>query len=320
MGKRLAFRLHELGWDVTAFGRNATIGEELNRAGIRFIQGDLRDRGQVVKACASQDIVFHCGALSSPWGAYRDFYDSNAAGTQHIVDGCLEGGVQRLVYVSTPSIYFNYQDRLQIGEHTPLPAKPANHYAATKVIAEGIVNQAHANGLPSITIRPRAIFGPGDQTLLPRFIRANDERGIPLFRDGNIMMDLTYVDNVVHALLLCANAPDSAMGAAYNITNHEPIRFIDVLRQLFNELGRPLHLRKLPYSLAYGLAGLLEWKARFLRPGTEPLLTRYSVGVLGKHQTLDYALAKETLGYSPLIGMEEGIRQYAQWWKKAEHQ
>ncbi|MFD0961710.1 NAD-dependent epimerase/dehydratase family protein [Paenibacillus chungangensis] len=320
VGKRLALTLQRKGWQVTAFGRNEAAGAELTGAGITFIRGDLAQRGPVVEACRGQDVVFHSGALSSPWGAYQQFYDSNVMGTRHVVDGCREGGARRLVHVSTPSIYMNYRDRFNIAEDSPLPRKPANHYAATKRLAEEIVQQAHSEGLPAIIIRPRAIFGPGDATLLPRLIRANDEGGVPMFRGGRITMDMTYVDNVVQALLLCADAPKSALGAAYNITNQEPVVLLEVLERLFRELDKPLKLRKVPYPIAYGLAGFLEWKARLLRSEEEPLLTRYSVGVLGRHQTLDHTLARNVLGYMPQISVEEGIVRYAQWWKKHEHQ
>ncbi|WP_262677595.1 NAD-dependent epimerase/dehydratase family protein [Paenibacillus sp. J5C2022] len=319
VGKRLAGTLQRKGWQVTAFGRNEVAGKELEDAGITFIKGNLAHREIVMEACRDQDVVFHSGALSSPWGAYQQFYDSNVLGTKHIVEGCREGGARRLVHVSTPSIYMNYRDRLNVAEDSPLPRKAANHYAATKRVAEEIVQQAHIEGLPAIIIRPRAIFGPGDTTLLPRLIRANDEGGVPMFRGGRIMMDLTYVDNVVHALLLCADAPESALGAAYNITNQEPVILLEVLERLFRVLDKPLKRRKVPYPLAYGLAGLLEWKARLLGSEKEPLLTRYSVGALGRHQTLDNTRARNALGYMPQVSVEEGIVRYAEWWKQHQN-
>lgn len=243
LGKALAFRLRNLGWNVTAFGRNENVGNYLQSRGIHFFQGDLMDKTAVSKACSGQDIVFHSAALSSPWGRYEDFYNSNVIGTQHIIDACFSHEVSRLVHVSTPSIYFNFQDQLDIPENARLPKKPANHYAATKRIAETLVLHAHQNGLPSIIIRPRAIFGPGDNALFPRLIRANENGGVPIFRRGQVKMDITYIDNVVDALLLCANASEEALGYAYNITNQEPVIFVEVLRQIFEQINQPLKLR-----------------------------------------------------------------------------
>ena len=158
LGRHLAIRLAKEGWEVTGMGRQPKVGAELELAGIRFLSGDIRDEAAVNKACTGQDVVFHCAALSSPWGRYRDFYSSNVEGTQNLVDGCLHNEVQRFIHVSTPSIYFNYNPRYNVHENDPLPSKPANHYAATKLLAEQVVMEGHAKGLPSIMIRPRAIL------------------------------------------------------------------------------------------------------------------------------------------------------------------
>src|SRR5690606_3825206 len=115
------------------------------------------------------------GALSSPGGKYSDFYNSNVIGTRNIVEGSRRHQVGRLIYVSTPSLYFDYTDRWNLSESAPLPRKPVNAYAATKRRAEEEVEPAFAAGLPVITIRPRAIFGPGDQTILPRLLLANQK-------------------------------------------------------------------------------------------------------------------------------------------------
>ncbi|WP_458461818.1 NAD-dependent epimerase/dehydratase family protein, partial [Paenibacillus sp.] len=92
--------------------------------------------------------------------------------------------VRRFIHVSTPSIYFNYIPRYDVHENDALPFKPANHYAATKLLAEQVVMEGHGKGLPSIMIRPRAIFGPYDQTLFPRVVAANAKSGVPMIGGG----------------------------------------------------------------------------------------------------------------------------------------
>jgi nucleoside-diphosphate-sugar epimerase len=315
LGGRLAERLLGLGWEVTGIGRNAAMGKLLHAKGARFIQGDLGNKDAVVAACADQEAVFHSGALSSPWGKYRDFYSTNVEGTRNVVAGCFHHGVKRLIHISTPSVYFDFRDRLNIPESAPLPPRFANAYAATKRLAELEVEQACENGLSAAIIRPRAIFGPGDSSILPRLIRANTSRGVPLIDGGLAWMDLTYVDNVVDALLLCYQAPSTAMGRVYNISNGEPVQLAAVLPMLFSMLGVPMRLKPLSYQTAYGLATIMELVAH-LRPGRhEPLLTRYSVGVLGRSQTLDISSAKQALGYMPRISVEAGLNAFADDWR-----
>lgn len=315
LGRHLATRLVAEGWEVTGMGRQQEIGSLLEAGGVRFIKGDIRDVPIVDAACASQDVVFHCAALSSPWGRYQDFYSSNVQGTQNLVDCSLRHQVQRFVHVSTPSIYFNYIPRYEVHEHDPLPAKPANHYAATKRIAEDMVMEAHRNGLPSIMIRPRAIFGPYDQTLFPRIVAANAKRGVPMIEGGQALIDLTCVDNVVDALLLCTKASDDALGRAYNISNADPRPFAELVGTLFDMLGMPLRRLNIPYKTTYGVASVLEGVYRFIPALGEPLLTRYTVGSLGVPQTLDITDAKEQLGYVPRVSIEAGLQQFADWWR-----
>ncbi|MDF2936496.1 MAG: 3-beta hydroxysteroid dehydrogenase [Paenibacillaceae bacterium] len=317
LGQHVCMRLKELGWEVAGTARNHAAGAQLEAQGIRFIQADLRDKESVAEACAGRDAVFHCGALSSPWGQYREFHAVNVEGTGHVAEGCLKHGVRRLIHISTPSIYFDgRRDRMGVKEDAPLPSRPVNAYAATKLQAEQVVQQAFREGLAGLILRPRAIFGPGDTALLPRLMRANDSSGIPFFRDGNVILDLTYVDNVVDAMLLGWQAPEEALGQAYNITNGEPARLKEVLEELFAMLGTPLRTKALPYPAVYGAAALLEWSHRLLPVLGEPTFTRYSVSVLARSQTLDIARARERLGYAPQVSLHEGLLRFAEWWKE----
>lgn len=317
LGRRLVQRLLAEGHKVTAAGRNKAIGRELEGVGAAFLPVSLEDSSAVADACKGQSYVFHCGALSAPWGPYNDFYRSNVLGTRHIVEGCMRHGITRLIHVSTPSIYFQFQDSFGVSEASPLPDKPVNHYARTKRMAEEVVDEAFLSGLPVVTIRPRAIFGPGDKAIFPRLVRANQKRFVPLFREGQIMMDITYVDNCVDALLLCMDSPESTLGRKYNITNGEPIPLIKLLEGVFRLLDMPFHHKAIPYKIAYPLAGIMELASKTLLLGrVEPILTRYTLGTLGFHQTLDITAAREELGYRPAINNEKGIALFAEWWKR----
>lgn len=318
LGQRLALRLRDEGHQVTVLGRNEGIGKQLEAQGMRFVRADLGDAARVAEACRDQEVVFHSGALSSPWGRYEDFHRANVLGTRHVTESCRAHGVRRLVHVSTPSIYFDFRDRHHIAESDPLPARSVNAYATTKLMAEGIVDEAHRQGLETITFRPRALFGPGDTTILPRLIRANRKGSLPLFGSESPLIDITYVDNVVDALLLGRDATKEALGRKYNITNGEPVRLHAILEKLFARLEMPYRPRPIPYAVASGLAGTMELVSRTLLGGKEPLLTRYSVGVLAKSQTLDISAAREMLGYRPRVSVDEGLEAFVAWWRETE--
>lgn len=318
LGKQLAFRLKALGYDVSVLGRNPVMGEQLASEGLRFLQVDLKDTSATVDACQGQDYVFHCGALSSPWGKYQDFYNANVLGTRNIIQGCKTHGVHRLIHVSTPGVYFDFSHRLNISENAPLPTQPVNAYAKTKRLAEQEIEDAHQSGLPVISIRPRAIFGPGDTSILPRLIKVSQRSGIPLIDGGKVWIDITYVDNVVDALLLCKDAPDTLLGRTFNITNGESMYLTTLLKMLFHKLDYPFKLKPISYNTAYWVAAAMELVSNTLLFGTEPLMTRYTVGLLAFSQTLDITLAREELGYQPRVSIEQGLETFARWWKQAQ--
>lgn len=311
LGTHLAHRLQEMGHEVTAIGRNRAKGEALAKRGIRFLAADLADEGAIKAACQGQEAVFHTGALSSPWGAPAAFHAANVLGTRHIVDGCLQHGVSRLIHVSTPSIYNSYQDHLGVREDAPLPPRPVNEYARTKLLAEAEVQRGFAAGLPVVTLRPRAIFGPGDQAILPRLIQVAKRGRMPLINGGRALIDLSYVENVVDALLLGLTAPERCLGRAYNITNGEPMELRVLLTTLFERLGMQVKLIELPWGLAWGIASTLEAVYRLLPGQPEPPLTRFAIGSIGLSQTLDISAARLELGYTPRINVMEGIEQFA---------
>ncbi|MEO1591834.1 MAG: NAD(P)-dependent oxidoreductase [Cyanobacteria bacterium J06632_22] len=314
LGQRLAQRLQSLGDTVTVLGRNAAIGQQQEQTGLKFIQADLRNETAIAAACQGQDCVFHSGALSSPWGAYRDFYDTNVLGTRHVVQGCRQAGVSRLVHVSTSAVYFTFADQRQIPESMPFPA-PVGAYARSKQLAEAEVLAGQQLGLSTLTIRPRGIFGPGDTTILPRLLAASDRTGIPLIRQGQAVLDMTYVDNVVEALCCCRDASNDLSGKVYNISNGEPTSLKALLARLATQLNQPLKFKPLPFPIAFGVAAGMEAVAKLFSTG-EPMLTRYTVGLLTFSQTLSIGAAVNELGYRPTVTMDEGIFNFAEWWQK----
>jgi nucleoside-diphosphate-sugar epimerase len=309
LGGKLARRLHGMGWDVTVLGRNPAALGETQARGIKAIRTNLEDSAAIIAACKGQEIVFHCGALSAPWGKPGDFYAANVLGTANIIHACMDANVHRLVHVSTPSIYFRFRPRLNVREDAELP-KPVNEYARTKRLAEERIDRAYTDGLPVITIRPRAIFGPGDTSILPRLIQRLETGRIPIIGDGKNVTDLTYVENAVDALILCAGSPLSTLGKKYNITNGEPIRLWPVIERVCEALHLSYPKHKVPYQVAHYIAWMLEWIYRFLPGQPEPPFTRYSVFVIAQSATLDITAARRELGYRPRVSVEQGLEEF----------
>lgn len=314
LGISLSLALAQKGVQVLGFARRIDpVKKLLSHPLIQLQEADLNDANLMQLICSNAEVVVHLAAQSSPWGKYADFFQINVEGTQSIIQAASHSKLKRFVHISTPSIYFNYKDQMGITEEDTLPQTSVNAYAATKKMAEEVVDLAFSEGLPAITLRPRAIFGPHDKTLFPRVLKACQEGGIPSFRKKSPIVDITYVDNVAHAIWLAINASSSCLGQKYNITNGEPASLESVLDFLFAELSISLKTRRIPYPLAYSVAWLSELKGRLT--GKEPSLTRYGVGVMAYSQTLSIEKAIQELNYQPIIYINEGIKRYVHWLK-----
>jgi len=315
LGMKVANRLALMGYKVTGTGRNEKIGDSLSKKDIRFVNCALENRDHMLALCQNQDYVIHCGAFSSPWGKYKDFYQANVVGTKNVIDGCIKWKVKRLIHVSTPSVYFYYDERLDVKEDDVLPSKFVNHYAKTKYLAELEIDKAFQQGLATITIRPRALFGPGDQAIFPRLIKVCEKGIFPKIGSGNVEIDMTYIDNVVDALLLCLSSGHSTLGQKYNITNDERVNLYSMIESVMEKLGKSFSYRKISYQKAFFLATAMEYVSTYLLGGKEPLLTRYTVSVLSQSQTLSIEKARKELGYEPVISIEQGTKEFIEWWK-----
>ena len=304
LGSHTAKKLLDHRHTVYLLGRNFATVQPLLKRGAHPVQADLRDHEAVIAACAGMDAVIHAGALSADWGPRADFLAINVEGTQAVIDGCRASGVERLVHISTPAVIFTGQDHENADERRPYALKFSSLYAESKKLAEDRVNAAHAAGLPTVILRPKAIFGPGDAALIPRLLKAARSGRLRQFGSGENRVDLTYVENVAHAILLALDAR-AAVGRTYFITNDEHVRLWPVIRRLLQSLHLPHQLKPLPLSLALAAAALMEAGSRVT--GREPPLTRYGVGVLARTQTYNIAAARRDLGYAPVVSVEFGI-------------
>lgn len=309
LGRHLGRALLERGDRPYLMGRDFGPTAELVGAGAVAVRADLRDREAVVAACAGVDAVVHAGALSAPWGPRDEFQSINVGGTEHVIEGCRAHGVARLVHVSSPSVTFDGRDVRDQTEDAPYPRRFASVYSLTKKVAEDRVNAAR--DVPSVILRPKAIFGPGDRALLPRLVAAARAGRLPRVGDGKNRVDLTYVENVVRSILLAIEST-AAVGRTYTITNDEHVPLWDAIRDVLQRLGVPARPRPVPLPVVLAAAAVME--ARAAVTGREPTLTRYSAAILARTQTYDISAAKRDLRYAPETSVAEGIeRTLAAW-------
>ena len=320
LGRNAVDYLLSRGVSVRATGRNREIGVELLKQGVEFFPVDLVEAGaaRLTDLVRGVDSVWHCAALSSPWGQLQDFMRANVYATNNMLNSAGRNGVKSFVHISTPALYFDFKHQLLIPE-TYRPSKFVNAYAQTKALAEECVLKS-TREYPSMhhtILRPRAIFGRHDQVLFPRLeaLLTQYSGRLPLPRAGKTILDMTYAENVVYAMWLASTVKGSTSGSAYNVTNEDPQEVGQTLRYLFErELQRPFAIKHVPYgilsSLARGMEAVASWTNK------EPKMTAYSIGALAFNMTLDLTKIKRELGYVPPISMATGLKLTADWIRK----
>lgn len=309
LGKYLVEELINNGYEVVAQGRKENILNNLKEQyKVNILKCSLNE---IKNIDMNIDCVIHAAALSTVWGKWQDFYDSNVLGTENVIKFCLKNNVRRLIYVSSPSVYSAKFDRFNIKEEDFDKNNKLNFYIKSKILAEDLINKIDNQKLETVIIRPRGLFGIGDTSLVPRLINANSKIGIPLFNDGKNVVDITCVENVAYSLRL-AMEKEEANGNIYNITNGDPTEFKNILDKLFTELGERANYRKMNINLMYFVASVIELFYKLFRIYKEPMITKYTIATLGYSQSLNIEKAKKDLDYNPKITLEEGIKKYAE--------
>lgn len=315
LGKYVIDELSQYDYKIIAIGRNESIGETLNSSKTTFIACDFTKQEDIDLLDKDIDMVVHAGALSTVWGRWYDFLNVNVLGTQNIIKYCEDNNVKKLVYISSPSIYSGFTEKLDIKEEDVNKKNKLNYYIKSKILAEELIANIKNDTLETVVIRPRGLFGIGDTSLIPRILKLNSSRGIPLINEGNNLVDITCVENVAYAIRLCLES-DNANGKTYNLTNGEPKPFKEVLELLFKEINVEPKYFKGNYMFLLDISRVLEFVYRLFRIKKEPIITKYTVATASFSQTLNIDKIKNDLNYKPLITLEEGMKKYGKHYKE----
>ena len=170
LGEYIVKELSEKGYKVIAFGRNEEKGRDLSRRYIHtsFIKGNFENIDDLKNIDENIDYIVHAGGLSTVWGKWKDFYNSNVKGTENIIRFCKESDIKKLVFISSPSIYAKPKDGFLIKEEEAPSENRLNFYIRSKILAESRIKEI--SNMTWVIIRPRGIFGVGDTSIIHRLL------------------------------------------------------------------------------------------------------------------------------------------------------
>jgi nucleoside-diphosphate-sugar epimerase len=314
LGHALCKGLVEQGHEVASYNRGHY--RSLEPLGVRQIQGDLANRDAMLAACAGMDAVFHNAAKAGAWGSDESYHLANVVGTENVIAGCRAHGIGRLVYTSTPSVTHRATHPVEGGtaETVPYGEGFKAPYATTKTIAEKAVLAANGPDLAVVALRPRLIWGPGDQQLVPRLVSRARAGRLRFVGGGHNVIDTTYIDNAAQAHFdaFAHLAPGAACaGKAYFISNGEPKPVREIVNALLRAAGAPEVDKTLSFWAAYAIGAGCEGLWPLLRREDEPPMTRFLAEQLSTTHWYSMAPATRDFGYVPRVTIEEGLKRLA---------
>lgn len=271
---------------------------------VRFVHGSILDDAALHDAFDRCDCVFHLAAMSSVPRSIAEperSFSVNAVGTMRVAEAARRNGVKQIVYSASSSAYGASERLPKVETDTPEPVSP---YAASKLAGEHIMlSWAKSYALSTISLRYFNIFGPRQPAdsaysgVIAQFSRKLLAGEAPvIYGDGLQSRDFTFVANAVLANLLAASSDRVFAGEVVNIGAGERTDLV----QLAKILAESVHPERAGHS------------------GHTPIKPIFHPARNGdvRHSLADLARAKELLGYTPIISLQDGLRQTVDWYRE----
>ena len=260
-------------------------------AGVDFVEGDLSDMAVATRAAEGVDYVLHQAAIPSVPRSVKDPIASNRANidaTLNVLVAARDAGVKRLVFAGSSS---EYGDTPTLPKTEDMPSSPLSPYALQKVMGTQYCQMfTRLYGFETVVIRYFNVFGPRQDPgspysgVISLFATALIEGRQPvIYGDGEQTRDFTYVANVVDGVLRACEAP-KAPGEAINVACGTRISLNELLRVMNTVVGTDL----------------------------QPVYQDARAGDV-KDSQADITKARTLLGYTPLVGLEDGLRHTLAW-------
>jgi nucleoside-diphosphate-sugar epimerase len=261
--------------------------------GVEFMEGDLADIGVAMRAVDGMTYVLHQAAIPSVPRSVKDPITSNRANIDasvNILVAARDAGVKRLVYAGSSSAYGNTPT---LPKHEDMPTNPLSPYALQKLVVEQYSQLfTRLYGFETVTIRYFNVFGPRQDPGSPYsgvisvFAAALLEGRRPtIYGDGEQTRDFTYVANVVDGVLRAVEAPNAA-GQVINVATGGRISLNELLRVMNQIVGTNL-------------------QAIYQEPRAGDV----------RDSQADITRAKNLLGYTPIVSLEEGLQKTTEWYR-----
>lgn len=311
-GSHLVRRLLKDGWQVTALDHTPGLfAEKLEQEGADVVLGSVTDADLVDRVSEGQDVVFHLAAAFRDVTAPRETYwNVNVEGTRHVLEAARDHGVGKVVYCSTQGVHGHVDD--PPGDENS-PIEPEDYYQETKYEGELVCREFLEEGLDVTIVRPTAIYGPGDPGRFVMLFRMAQTGHFLMFGDGETTYHPVYIDNLVDLFMLAAEDPRST-GEAYIGGDRNYFTLNDLVKAVGRAIDVDVRIWHLPFWPMWALSAVVEAVCKPL--GIEPPLFRRRADWYRQVRAFRIDKAEEELGYEPAVGLDEGLRRTARWYRE----
>jgi UDP-glucuronate 4-epimerase len=272
--------------------KRANIAAARSKGAFGVVEGDLRDKALAARLLAERkpDVVVHLAARAGVRPSWADpflYHDVNVTGALRLLEAMREAGVRRMVFASSSSVYGN-ADTVPFREDAE-SLHPISPYGATKLMGEHYLRVFHElEGFEAVCLRLFTAYGPRQRPdmairLFARAILRGDP--VPLFGDGTMQRDFTYVDDIVDGVMAAVERPP----AGFHVINLGGARTVEVravVDLLAKAIGRPARIETKPAP-----------------PGDV------------RRTYADVTKARRLLGFNPTVDVAEGIERFLAWYR-----
>lgn len=308
-GGALCRRLVNDGWEVKAFVRESSDTKALEELGVNCIVTDITCREKVAEAFPDVDVVFHiAAAFRSELSDQSEFWRVNVDATHNLLDEADKRKIDRFIHCSTIGVH---------GEIEEPPAdetyryKPLDHYQESKVAGEKVALEYFSNGLKGAVVRPASIYGPGDKRFLKLF-KPIDKGYFVMIGSGESLYHMIYIDDLVEGFVLAATEPD-AVGQIFTIAGERYTTLNELAKLIGDALDCRVPERHIPLKPVMAAAVVCDRVFRAV--GLSPPIYPRRVKFFQLSRAFSTKKARKLIGYKPHVGLREGLRRTADWYK-----
>jgi nucleoside-diphosphate-sugar epimerase len=296
------------GVPVRVLARSSRRADALESQGAEVVRAGLADTDGIARAVQGADVVYHLAAKVDTPGSRADFLEANVAGTERVLNACLQQGVGRVVYASSLAVYGMAPNGQPIDENTPCEESPQlrDFYAESKILADQLVARfARETALPITIVRPGIVYGPG-RPLPVALLGFTLARTNFVFGNPNYRIPLNYIGNLVDAMQMAAQSGGGRL-EQFNIIDDDELTLANYHAAKTAVDKTATHfLPSWPVRLAGPFA---EIAVRLLPVGGSVRFSKHQIERALQDRWHDTQRIREATGWAPKVLLDEALRR-----------